>query len=739
MAMGTVDYMSPEQARGEELDARTDLFSFGAVLYLMATGQEAFAGSTTALTHDAILNRAPVAASSLNPQLPPALDRIINKAQEKDRDLRYQSASEIRADLKRLKRDTESGRTVAPVSPPAIAAAGTTSQSGAGTIRDVGAVREPPLRRHWWTMAAPIGILVLCVLGWLATHFRTAPVQLAPVPSGGVPDESTLAQVTSSPGLDIFPSLSPDGSFIAYSSDQNGNYEIYVKPLTPGGREIQLTSDGGGNFEPAWSPDGKLIAYYSQKRGGIWLIPALGGSAHQLTDFGSWPAWSRDGSRIAFQSSPLIDLGQTASEAMMPSTIWIVPMQGGTPTQITRPGNPSGGHGAPSWSPDGKRIAFAACGAAGGIWSVSVDGGEPQRLSKYCGYNPVYAPGGQALFFSDSKSTIWGLRRVAVSPAGVALGDPEMIKDTGQILFKHLNFSADGRFMAYSAQSRTSNICSVRVSPANAEAIGPPEPLTRYTSFRMLYPQFSPDGNKIAYNVLQVGAQWDIWLMDSDGKNSKPLGAAPNNAVLQGWFPGGERLAFLSLQGDHNFLMSLTLETGRRERLREMDVGWLFARLSPDGKTIAFNSAEGGTINVWTAPVEGGPPRQLTFDKEMMGFPSWSPDGKLLDIQIERGDDSQVGIVPSGGGTPIQLTSDHGASFGDGGWSPDGDKIAFAGQRNGVWNVWWVSRRYKIEKQITNYTKKNIYVRYPNWSPRGDQIVYEYGETTGNIWVMRVK
>ncbi len=121
-----------------------------------------------------------------------------------------------------------------------------------------------------------------------------------------------------------------------------------------------------------------------------------------------------------------------------------------------------------------------------------------------------------------------------------------------------------------------------------------------------------------------------------------------------------------------------------------------------------------------------------------MGFPSWSPDGKFLAIEIKCGDDSNIGIVPSGGGTPIQLTSNHGQSW-PYSWSPDGDKIVFAGLRNGIWKLWWLSRRDKSEKQITNYTKLNSYVRYPTWSPRGDQIVYEYAETTGNIWMMRMK
>ncbi len=226
--------------------------------------------------------------------------------------------------------------------------------------------------------------------------------------------------------------------------------------------------------------------------------------------------------------------------------------------------------------------------------------------------------------------------------------------------------------------------------------------------------------------------------MDSDGKNTYPLNITTLDSFTPGWFPGGERLAFLSYQDGHDFLTSLAIASGRKENIREADWAGDSPRLSPDGKTIAFNSAQGRTMNVWTAAVNGGPPRQVTFDKEMMGFPCWSPDGKFLALEIRRGDDENVGIVPSGGGTPLQLTSDHGQNWPHD-WSPDGDKIVFAGLRNGVWNIYWVSRRDKTEKQITQYTKTNIYVRYPTWSPRGGQIAYEYTETTGNIWMVRVK
>ena len=591
-------------------------------------------------------------------------------------------------------------------------------------------------RRGWRRKAlAGFAVALVCVLGWLAWRFLIAPR----VPAGETLDGSSMTQVTASPGVDRDPSLSPDGSLLAYSSDQSGSFEICVKSLAPGGRAMQLTSDNGQNFQPAWSPDGKLIAYYSQKRGGIWLIPALGGSARLLVDFGSSPAWSPDGTKIAFQSVESGDLGQTLYPNIPQSaTLWIVASQGGAPVQLTRPGHPASGHGDPVWSPDGKRIVFSTMTTIfQEIYSVSANGGEPRRLLPLTGFDLVYAPNGRALYFLNSREESWHLMRVPLSPAGDAAGAPEAIANTGNILYRHLRFSADGRFAAFSQLSSASNLQSVRISPETAEAIGVPEPLTRDTTARKLFPHFSPDGKKIAYVNFQYGLDSTIWLADTDGKNVRPLDTAPNHWFL-GWFPDSRRIAHTTRQNGSIILESLDIDSGIKARLRDVDPNDSFPRLSPDGKQIAFNRWQDGVLNIWTEPVDGGPAKQLTFDKEFIGFPNWAPDGKSIGAQMQRNGDSHIVWIPSDGGTPIQLTNDPGQSL-PRDWSPDGDKIAFAGLRDGVWNIYWVSRRTRAEKQITHYAKPNAFVRYPAWSPRGDQIVYEFTEATGNIWLMRVK
>ena len=420
--------------------------------------------------------------------------------------------------------------------------------------------------------------------------------QTGPGPTEAISVVRTM-QITTWSGLDIYPALSPDGNSIAYSSDHNGSFEIYVKPLTPGAREIQLTSDGEQNFEPAWSPNGKLIAYYSKNRGGIWVVPASGGNVKQLTEFGSSPVWSPDGSTIAFQSHPVTDLGATSVGMISPSTIWIAPFEGEDPKPVTQVGNPPGGHGAPSWSIDGKRIMFAISdGNIGGIYSVSADGGDLKQViaSRTYLYDPIYSPDGEYIYYgSISELGNFVLCRLRIFEAtGEAAGEPVEVVNTGLARIKHLTISADGKRLAYSAPTMKSSISSAPISPASGEAVGEPAPLTQDTSYRKGIPSFSHDGRKIAYTDFRGGANQDIWVMDADGKNDSQLTTDQAVDWAPNWFPDNEQIAFQSNRQGKQRIWSISIRSGRERLLVDPGQVISFPKLSPDGRQVAFNSIE---------------------------------------------------------------------------------------------------------------------------------------------------
>jgi hypothetical protein len=265
--LGTVAYMSPEQARGQELDARTDLFSFGVVLYEMATGRRPFEGKTSAVVFDAILHNAPISPLHLNPGLPLELEHIINKALEKDREVRYQTVAELRADLKRLKRDLDSGR----------ASAASTTATAAPTMP------ERQVGRWLLTGLAVLSVLLLVAVAFMVYQgFQPAstPDQADRKDQSAQPGpapQRVLSQITFDAGLQAEPSWSPDGRFLAYSADRKGNFDIWVQPVT-GGDPVQVTKDPAHDWQPAWSPDGSQIVFRSERGGGgLFVVPALGG------------------------------------------------------------------------------------------------------------------------------------------------------------------------------------------------------------------------------------------------------------------------------------------------------------------------------------------------------------------------------------------------------------------------------------------------------------------------------
>jgi serine/threonine protein kinase len=277
-AVGTIAYMSPEQAKGKELDARTDLFSFGAVLYEMATGTLPFRGETSALVFKAVLDATPVPVTRLNPDLPPDLERIVNKALEKDRDLRCQSAAELRSDLKRLRRDTDSGHVSAAPTPTVSSTAPSSESVQAAASGSTVAAKSPSKK---YLVAALCAALLL--IGAAAYHFwRRSPVRSLP---GKVAQLSHWNKVMSDA------KLSSDGHTIAFSSPTGGVFQIYVM-LTSGGEPLQLTNDEGDKYAVGFSADGTEI-YYARVIGNseIWAVPTLGGNPrHVVTAFALSPS-----------------------------------------------------------------------------------------------------------------------------------------------------------------------------------------------------------------------------------------------------------------------------------------------------------------------------------------------------------------------------------------------------------------------------------------------------------------
>jgi eukaryotic-like serine/threonine-protein kinase len=754
MVMGTAQYMSPEQASGLEVDARADIWSFGCVIYEMLLGRAPFHGATTSHVIVSILEKEPAWHDWPFGEMPAELEWIVRKSLRKDPEERYQTAKELLGDLKSLKQRSEFSAELERTTPlehasRALVETAETSASVSGRITEA----QTPITSGRETLGKPFGregsfkVLALAILavaifvGIYKFAIRDQPADEEKTASlAETPGVLKTTQITSGSGLDLHPSLSPDGNSIVYSSDHGSGYEIYVRQLTPGGREIQLTSDGAQNFEPTWAPDGKLIAYHSKNRGGVWTVPALGGVTKQLTEFGSNPAWSPDGGSLVLQSHGIgDDLFALGSGALLTTTLWTISSQGGTPRQITVMGKPAGGHGSPSWSPDGKRIAFASYDPARTeIFTISSQGDQLKRVAN--GIDPIYAPDGNIYFVSFGTDNLnFGLSKVRVSPeSGEPIGEPIEIASTGAARIKRLTISADGKRIAYTPLTGVSNLLSVHVPLGANEATEPPVALTRDTSYRNSSPAFSPDGKKVAYHVSRVGGRQDIWLLDLEGENATQLTTDPASDQRPSWFPDGEQIAFQSKRQGKEMVLAIDLRSGKEITLFEPGQDLTFPRISPDGKQLAFNSKKSGTTNIWVASIESGAVKQLTFDKEAMGFPCWSPDGQFLAFEVKRGDATHIGIMPSAGGPVVELTSDRGQSWPHS-WSPDGDKISFAGFRNGVWNLWWVSRTSRAVKQVTSYSKLNAFVRYPTWSPQGDRIVYEYTETTGNIWLMELK
>ncbi len=629
-AMGTVAYMSPEQARGEELDTRSDLFSFGAVLYEMATGRQAFSGNTSALIFQAILDRTPPSPLRFNPELPTKLEEIIYKAVEKDRELRYQTAGELRADLKRLKRDSESARAVA-VSPAA--------RPGR------------PLPRLLLYGGLLLG-LVLLILGGLLLYRLRRPA---------VPSRSEWVQLTDFTDSATSPVLSPDGhmlSFIRGESAFFGPGQIYVK-LLPDGEPVQLTRDDSIKMSPIFSPDGSRIAYTVVTRNSTWdtwVVPVLGRETRLWLPNASGLVWI-GGQRLLFseikKGAHMAVITATESRAEARDT-YVPPHERGmahrsylspdgkgvllaemdnvgwlpcrvVPFDASSAGRPVGPPRAActsaAWSPDGQWMYLSS--AAGGsfhIWRQRFPDGTPEQITA----GPTEEEGIAMAPDGRSFLTSVGLRQSAVWVHDIA-GERQISSEGFAV---QPSFSPDGRKLYY----------LVRREPSRAFGGGElwvTELDTGHTE--RLLPGFLIAGDPLGYDISTDGKRVVFAALDADGKSRlwlaslerrfPPRQLPVSNADSPSFGSAGD-LFFRAAEGGSNFIYRMKEDGTGRQKVAPDPIIWLFS-VSPDGQwawAVVAASREDRPVGFVAFPTGGGPPTRIC---EGCGL-QWGPGGKFL-------------------------------------------------------------------------------------------------------------
>jgi eukaryotic-like serine/threonine-protein kinase len=642
--MGTPAYMSPEQARGEQLDGRTDLFSLGIVLYQMATGKVPFDGTSTAAVMASILRDVPEPPIRTNPELPTELGRIIGKALEKDPDLRYQSASDLRSDLKRLKRDTDSGRVLARAEihrldgrnspdPSTLAVQDHRTSSGL-------------LRSRWMVLA--VGIIgVMAVVIW-RQHRAQQPAFLSAEP------------LTSYVGIQLCPSFAPDGERVAFSweGEKQDNFDIYVKQIgieTP----LRLTSDPSPDLSPAWSPNGRSIAFIrvlANDRAGLLLIPSLvGGPERRIAEITApgiayrdlkLLAWSPDGKWLVVPDG-------RSHDAVV--GLFLVSVDTGEKRRLTL--SPPGYDDVdPAFSADMTRLAFVrhSGSSAGDIYLLEFSrqlqpGGEPKRLTfddRLTG-SPVWTRDGRALLFTRySMSGRHGLWKIILS------NPPRMepLPISADKAFA-LAISPNGDRLVYTRPINNTNIWAIEphVAPAAKSVKPAPTPFITSTQGEDT-PSFSPDGRQIAFQSSRTGFS-EIWAVDRDGSHPRQLTELKGTvAGFPRWSPDGKRIVFHSRQQSNARLFLLDVPSGRSMQLAYKPINDFQPSWSHDGKWIYFSSGRSGDGQVWKIASEGGHPIQLTkhggwlplesADAESLFFTK--TDSRLWRIQLSGGQEQQV-------------------------------------------------------------------------------------------------
>ena len=728
--VGTMAYMSPEQVLGKELDARTDLFSFGVVMYEMATGTLPFRGETSGAIADAILNREPVAPVRLNPDLPTELEHIIGKALEKDRNLRCQSAAEMRADLQRVKRDSGSGQL---------------RRAKAVTTSDHAAVRSgPSVSRR---IASLLGIAVLVAVGAVSLYeWTTSSRSRSPVE----PFQAMKITRLTNDGKSLIAAISPDGKYLAHVVEEAGKQSLWVRQVATA-NDVQIISPSKLSYDDLlFSRDGNYAYFLGHQNdraviqpftppSALFRVPTLGGTLEKLIDdVTSTIDFSADGRRFLFWRFDRLMLanadGTGARVVSRPGSDVFLAHPG---VKVTCPECAN-----PAWSPDGKTIAWFAEPFVATIPFAEAGSGQLERdptanvknraLSHQSWFNVgrlAWLSDGTGIVLDASKqdrynpSQLWFISY----PGGETRRITNDLND-----YNGVSLTADSSALV-TVQSQV--LSSIWIAPQGA---GSAEHQVSSAAGRYEGREgiaWAPDG-KVVFTV-KAGAKSDIWIMEANGSNRRQLTGSNGDNSWPSVSPDGRSIFFTSDRSGHQNIWRIDIDGNNPTQITLGDYDGAFS-ISADGKWVVYLGSASRAI--WKVPAGGGKPTEVA---ELTGgwhyFNTISPDGKMIAYSSLDPYETTVKIelVAFEGGTkpfrefnlPIEVYNPF-APAGIG-WSPDNRSLTYCETRHGVSNIWSQPLAGGPPKQVTNFTSDRIF-SYA-WSRDGKQVAIARGADTSDV------
>jgi eukaryotic-like serine/threonine-protein kinase len=735
MAIGTVGYMSPEQVRAEKLDGRSDLFSLGLVLYEMATGRQAFAGNTSGVIFAAILEREPPPPSRVNPNLPAEFDRIISKALEKNPKLRYQHAADLGADLQRLKRDTDSGRTSSPAAAsaqtaaPVFMPASPAAVSGSSSSVIVAAAQQ---HKGKMIAGAVIALLIIGAAGFGVSSMLRGKAAAVPF------QNFTITQVTTS-GKVRDAAISPDGKYVLSIVEDSGLRSLWLRNIPTGSNTQVLPPESALYQNPAFSPDGNYV-YYSKAADAagnsfnLYRIPVLGGDSVLLVhDVDVGPVFSPEGQRMAYLRANDPVLGKfLILTAKMDGSDEKTAYSGPTPFPVWL-----------AWSPDGKLIAYilaAGQDAQGVVRTIDLATGKDQPLATLTdkfATSLAWMPDGRGLMivYTD-RST--GFRRAQIGFVSFPDGQfHALTNDTNG--YQTLSISADGKSIAAMQRQGSESVVLLPGSGHGNPVLVAGIP----TNENVRQVLWDKDGNLLvvsSHAILRTspdGNHQTTILTDPNAMISGSAACSNGGPILLSWYSrdGGNSTNIWRVDADGSHPKQLT--HGIDDEL---------PGCSPDGKWLYY-ADNTKNYEIYREPIEGGTPELIKASRMKNGFVGsagdLSPDGRLLAaivtqidpatqadihalalIDVAANTESSIRIFPS------QPTITFPVFF-----APDGKNVAYRVIDKGTDNIWMQPVDGSKGHPVTEFTTDHI--RGFGWSPDGKTLAVVRGHLVSDVVLLR--